>query len=228
MGDNSCTTAILSNYGTRIANFDSDISKRMNILTTMKSFKIAYFNSKGPNGSLVRDIQSINSKYDQGRYIQASYTDIPQDALQDNVINSDFFNNNIVIDGAIHKCDGGPAVYCADSGDMTDRRCCECGKNTGCNTDNIWTPWRSGCQGDGYDCNAPLNYNMFEKYKQNELTNLRNSVENNLTSLERAWAIAYSTPSNNQPPAPITCCQSINFGNITAQSATLSDVKNVC
>jgi hypothetical protein len=127
----SCTVALTSNYSTQIANMDADISKRMNVLVTMKSYKIAYFDSldENPNSSKKRDLEAINSKYNQGFYIKQSYPGIPQEALNANGIDGNFYRNNIVVDFTKQSCLGkqveGAINYCQHSSPAR-KACCAC------------------------------------------------------------------------------------------------------
>ncbi len=129
MSTSSCETALTSNYTTQIANLDADISKRMNVLTTMKAYKLAYYNTKKPGDSFQREKDAINSKYNQGFYIQSSYPGIPQEALNRNGIDGNFYRNNIVVDFKKESCLGksvdGVTNYCQYVS-QARKACCAC------------------------------------------------------------------------------------------------------
>jgi hypothetical protein len=133
----SCTVALTSNYSTQIANMDSDISKRMNVLVTMKTYKLAYFDSldANPNSSKKRDLTAINSKYNQGFYIQPSYPGIPHDALNANGIDGNFYRNNIVVDFTKQPCLGPRTCHYCQHASQAEKACCACssrGKASNC------------------------------------------------------------------------------------------------
>lgn len=133
----SCTVALTSNYSTQIANMDSDISKRMNVLTAMKAYKIAYFDSvtSNPNSSKKKDLDTIKLKYAQGYYIKPSYPGIPQEALNAIGIDGNFYRNNIVVNFEIQPCLGpGTCHYCQHAS-RAEKACCACvprGKASNC------------------------------------------------------------------------------------------------
>ena len=125
----SCTVALASNYSTRIANMDADISKRMNVYTTFKAYKMAAYYSKY---SLASALYAIDTKYDQGRFIQKSYPGIPPAALYDNGINENFWKNNVVVDGTIKQCLGVSTCHYCEHAEFREKACCACGKESNC------------------------------------------------------------------------------------------------
>ncbi len=158
MSVNSCTVAVVSNYSIQIANMNADITKKMNMMTSMKAYKVAEYEKN----SLISNATSrINATYSSGNKILRSYPGIPQSVLNSvgiqNSNDVNFYNTNISLNGEKKSCSGnGGGVCCISSSNILDNLCCACRPGhsfcNSCGNCNI--------NPDQYGCDAFLSTNF--------------------------------------------------------------------